>query len=97
MEGVRFTMNDLSFNGSKVDKMFSFSKIDYALKQNDKTEELRQQPSHTPAPEHRHATNLITVVGGDDLFSQNSGYDPDEAEFERQQRLRKKKKRGRSM
>jgi hypothetical protein len=34
VQGVIFTKNGLSFNGSKIDRQFSFSKIDARLKQN---------------------------------------------------------------
>ncbi|MFA9371478.1 MAG: relaxase/mobilization nuclease domain-containing protein [Labilibaculum antarcticum] len=34
VQGVRFLKNGLSFNGSKIDRQFSFSKIDARLKQN---------------------------------------------------------------
>lgn len=34
IEGVRFTANDITFSGSKIDKRFSYSKINSALKQN---------------------------------------------------------------
>lgn len=44
VEGVRFTMNNLSFNGSKVDRQFSYSKIDYALRQNTREERQSLQP-----------------------------------------------------
>lgn len=97
VEGVRFTMNNLSFNGSKVDRQFSYSKIDYTLRQNDKAEQLRQQPAQVAATEHRYATNLLSLIGGDAFFNQSPDYDPDEAELEYEQRLRKKKNRGRSM
>lgn len=33
-QGITFTKNGYSFTGSKVDRMFSYSKIDYQLKQN---------------------------------------------------------------
>lgn len=100
IEGVKFMANNLSFNGSKVDTQFSYSKIDFALRQNARAEDVQQRASHVPQVQsagHNHTPNLITIVGSDDLFNHNPVYDPDEAEFERQQRLRKKKKRGRSM
>lgn len=100
IEGVKFMANNLSFNGSKVDVRFSYSKIDFALRQNARAEDVQQRASHIPqvqSAEHNYTPNLITIVGSDDLFNQNPVFDPDEAEFERQQRLRKKKKRGRSM
>ena len=34
IQGVSFTKNDYSFNGSKVDRQFSYSKITFQLKQN---------------------------------------------------------------
>lgn len=86
VEGVRFTMNNLSFNGSKVDKMFSYLKIDFALKQNLRAEQAQQQS----AP--KQDFNLITTVGSDDLFAPNPAFDPEEEEFRRQMQRRKKKK-----
>lgn len=44
VEGVRFTMNNISFNGSKVDRQSRYSKIDFALKQNQRTEEQPIEP-----------------------------------------------------
>lgn len=35
VEGIKFGKNDYHFKGSKVDRQFSFSKIDYQLKQNE--------------------------------------------------------------
>nr|WP_320117459.1 relaxase/mobilization nuclease domain-containing protein [uncultured Marinifilum sp.] len=41
VQGVRFIKNGLSFNGSKIDRQFSFSKIDARLKQNVKEQRFR--------------------------------------------------------
>ncbi|MBI9059092.1 MAG: relaxase/mobilization nuclease domain-containing protein [Labilibaculum sp.] len=41
VQGVRFIKNGLSFNGSKIDRQFSFSKIDAQLKQNVKEQSFR--------------------------------------------------------
>ena len=41
MQGIIFEKNGYHFNGSKVDRAFSYSKIDFALQQNDR--ELKQQ------------------------------------------------------
>ena len=39
VEGIKFNKNGYSFSGSKVDKQFSFSKIDFALRQNSRAEQ----------------------------------------------------------
>lgn len=43
VQGVIFDMNEYHFNGSKMDGVFSFSKIDYALAQNNKEVEQQKQ------------------------------------------------------
>ena len=51
IQGITFTKNGYSFIGSKVDRMFSYSKIDYQLKQNglsqNQTQNKSQQQSQT--------------------------------------------------
>lgn len=51
IQGITFTKNGYSFTGSKVDRMFSYSKIDYQLKQNEfslnQTQNKSQQQSQT--------------------------------------------------
>lgn len=51
IQGITFTKNGYSFTGSKVDRMFSYSKIDYQLKQNgfslNQTQNKSQQQSQT--------------------------------------------------
>ena len=92
VEGVRFTANNLSFNGSKVDRQFSYSKIDFALKQNVQSEQQLQQQTE-PMHQERHEPNsAIASLGGLFNFS-NTAFDPEEEEF-RKHMLRKKKKRG---
>ncbi len=44
VQGVIFTMNGYRFNGSKVDKRFSYSKIDAALQRNRMEEHTRLMP-----------------------------------------------------
>ncbi len=50
VEGVRFTADNITFNGSKIDRQFSYSKIDFALRQNHRAEQ--QQTFTTPEPTH---------------------------------------------
>lgn len=44
VQGVVFTMNGYHFNGSKVDKCFSYSKIDAALQRNRNEERMNLMP-----------------------------------------------------
>ncbi len=48
VQGISFTKNNLRFNGSKVDRQFSYSKIKYRLDQNKLQEYFKviQNPSH---------------------------------------------------
>ncbi|MCB5696828.1 hypothetical protein LIQ92_18220, partial [Fusicatenibacter saccharivorans] len=43
VQGVVFTMNGYSFSGSKIDRRFSYSKIDAALERNRHTERKEMQ------------------------------------------------------
>jgi len=49
VQGIRFEKNGYTFNGSKIDWQFSFSKIDYQLKQNDRehNNQIRQEQNHS--------------------------------------------------
>jgi len=93
VQGIRFEKNGYTFNGSKIDRQFSFSKIDYQLKQNDRehNNQIRQEQNHS-----QNQTSVLESVGSaiGGLFDfQQSGmdYDPDEAEFQRQHKPKKKK------
>lgn len=46
IQGITFTKNGYSFSGSKVDRMFSYSKIDYQLKQNEFSQNQNQSNNH---------------------------------------------------
>jgi hypothetical protein len=41
IQGVMFEKNGYKFNGSKIDRQFSYSKIDFQLKQNDKMQDIQ--------------------------------------------------------
>lgn len=96
VEGVRFTMNNLSFNGSKIDRQFSYSKIDYALRQN--AHEERQSLPHTQSvqphcTEQHESRSLGNTIGSlFDLPILSNGTDPEEEAFRRQMQRKKKKK-----
>ena len=70
VQGVVFTMNGYSFSGSKIDRRFSFSKIDAALDNNRRNERqeiisspYRVEPSMLPSESR----------GNDDLYSGSIG------------------------
>lgn len=95
VEGVRFTMNNLSFNGSKVDRQFSYAKIDYALRQNNRAEQQSlppvQQSPHRP--EHHESATVGDSIGSlFDIPILPNGIDPEEEAFRRQMQRKKKKK-----
>lgn len=47
IEGVKFKKGVYSFSGSKIDRQFSYSKIDFALRQNSRPER-QQSPNIKP-------------------------------------------------
>ncbi|KAA6317156.1 hypothetical protein EZS27_032645 [termite gut metagenome] len=93
IQGVRFGKGDYTFNGSKIDRACSYSKIEYQLQQNNKEQEvsIRQSiQSHTP--EHLIVETASSVLGSlFDIQPSDSDYDADQAEY--LQQLKKKKKR----
>ena len=96
VQGIRFEKNGYIFNGSKIDRQFSYSKIDFQLKQNEKMQNIQTKQ------EHNHFQNQSSILGSVgsalgglfDIQPSGTDYDPDEADFQRQQRLKKKKKKG---
>ncbi|GHT35867.1 mobilization protein [Bacteroidia bacterium] len=96
VQGVMFQKNRYTFNGSKIDRQFSYSKIDFQLKQNEKAQNIQiQQENKHFQNQSSVLENVGSVLGG--LFNiQPSGtdYDPDEAELLKQHKPKKKKKRG---
>lgn len=101
IEGVKFTKNGYSFSGSKIDKQFSYSKIDFALQQNSSVE---QQPDTRVTPIQPQQQKSVPTDSGsygsglgglfDDLFTPNPANDAEEDEFRRRMQRKKKKKRG---
>lgn len=97
IQGITFIKNGYAHNGSKVDRQFSYSKIDYQLKQNNAALDIKQA-----RPQHQSQTNVLEStlenLSGLTTFEQH-GEDFDEISFanrmdyEEQQR-QKKKRRG---
>ncbi|KAA6325016.1 hypothetical protein EZS27_025724 [termite gut metagenome] len=96
VQGIRFEKNGYPFNGSKIDRLFSFSKIDFQLKQNEKAQDVYiQQESKHFQNQSSVLENVGSVLGGlFDIQPSETDYDPDEAELLKQHRPKKKKKRG---
>jgi len=102
VQGVRFEKNGYLFNGSKVDKMFSYSKIDYQLNQNAKNQHIEQHQFQPQTNNNSISSGIESVgsaLGGLLDIKPGNGYDENEAEFQRQLRKKKKPKRkyGRQM
>lgn len=93
-EGVIFSKDGQSFSGSKVDRQFSYSKLDAALNGNVRRHEMQvQEPTIVRAENPKHSDHF--GLGGLFDIKPGSDYDENEVEFRRQQR-RKKKKKGKS-
>ena len=88
IEGVRFTTNNLTFNGSKVDRQFSYSKIDYALTQNN---QVAQQNHEQDSGNISLDISFGASLGGLFDFSDNPSTDPEEESFRKRMQLKKKK------
>lgn len=106
IQGVRFGKNGYEFNGSKVDRACSFSKISYQLYLNEKlshTESRNHSASNYPDQLNRQDNtidlasgleNAASVVGGlFDFMNNTRRYDEDEADNLRAQAQRRKKKK----
>ena len=97
VQGISFAKGDYSFKGSEIDRQFSFSKIDYHLKQNSREQEQGAHQSFNPAHSHNQSSvleNVGAVLGGlFDIQPDVSQDDSDEAAFQRQHKPKKKEKR----
>ena len=91
VQGVVFTMNGYSFSGSKIDRQFSYSKIDAALKTPPHSETQRQVavPSEPAYQQEPHGNELYSGSLG--LFTPNP--QPEQPEGYPDDYLRKKKKK----
>ena len=102
VQGVIFTMNGYSFSGSKIDRRFSYSKIDAALERNRHTERMEMQWSshHEELPTFQPESR-----GNDDLYNSpiglfmpdNANAQADENYFEEELKRRNKKKKQRKI
>lgn len=101
--GVKFSDGDITMTGSKIDRDFTYRRLDNLFEFNRKQEcqqsdSIPQKPKVTVeyAPSQR--SSLVedvldaTVGAVSNLFTLGPGYDPQEEEFARSMRKKKKKK-----
>ena len=104
IQGVRFGKNGYEFNGSKIDRVFSYSKINYQLNQNEHLLQTTLNPENKNKADDsagffsKVKTTASTMGGVIALLNPSSNYDEDYAEHLRQEaKKRKKRKKGRRM
>jgi hypothetical protein len=100
-QGIIFGKDGQSFNGSKIDRAFSFSKIDAVLNANAQRQESRNAPSFAPSPQpehHQHSVpshnhnsgDIISAMG--DVFGAFN-FEPSPGEDDNAPMPKKKKKK----
>ncbi len=94
IEGVKFTKDDWSFSGSKVDRGFSYSKINYTLDRNAYVESQREAEVQRQSQQNHHTQRQDDgFSGGMGIFdlTASGGDDPEEEAFRHQMQKKKKK------
>ena len=95
VQGIIFEKNGYHFNGSKVDRGFSYSKIDFALQQNDREHGQQMQGTMNLISNVASVTSEITnnlFEGGLGLF-QTHGPVPAEVSNTLDKKKKKKKRK----
>ncbi len=106
IQGFRFGKNGYEFNGSKIDRAYSYSKISYQLFLNEKLRQNEGQQHSAPNQSDQlnrqdntmdfssGLENAASVLGGlFDFTNPSHYYDENEADFIREQARRRKKKK----
>jgi len=91
VEGVRFCKNRYHFNGSKIDRQFSFLKISQLLIKKYEAEQSEIQSKRKD--NNIHVPKILLQVPIVSLFGGNSLFGTEESEQERQQSRKKKKRK----
>ncbi|WP_308756595.1 relaxase/mobilization nuclease domain-containing protein [uncultured Bacteroides sp.] len=102
VQGIIFSKNGYSFSGSKIDRRFSYSKIDTVLNAN-RQEEWQKMTTSNQVPEQ--PTPQFEQTGSDDVYSgsiglfmpNNTGGQAEENSFEEQLKRKNKKKKQRKI
>lgn len=97
-QGIIFMKNGYSFNGSKVDRMFSYSKIDFQLKQNVNTSSLDQNQNKSQQQSQtkdivESTLDALSGIGAMQVHGDDSEEEAfkNRVEYEEQKRKRKNK------
>ena len=100
IQGVRFGKNGYEFNGSKIDRTCSYSKINYRLQQNVRSQQAQK---HQPEQDEWHQSMELSSVtkkaastlgGIFDILKPSTGYDDNQAEVFRLEAKKRRKKKG---
>ena len=106
-QGIRFSDGEFTFNGSKIDRAFSYRRLDKFFAKNAGIREAQPQrpipisvtAKVKEAPVANVVENIIETgcqaIGG--LFQVGPGYDPEEEAFIRAMKKKPKKTKGRSL
>ena len=97
VEGVKFRKGEYTFNGSKVDRMCSYSKIDYQLKQNARQSMQQNQAQSQSATLQAGIESVTSALGGLFDIRPASGNNDDQEYLYRQPKKKKKRRYGRQM
>ena len=100
--GVKFTDGDITINGSKIDRAFTYRRLNNLFEFNRKqgfeqSDPIRQKPKVTVEYAPSQKPSLVedvldaTIGAVGNLFQVGPGYDPQEEEFIRNMRKKKKK------
>ncbi len=99
IQGVRFGKNGYEFNGSKIDRTCSYSKINYRLQQNERLQQAQKHQAEQPAWEDdmefsSTMKSITSSLGGlFDILQPSPVYDENQAEvFRKEAKKRRKKK-----
>jgi hypothetical protein len=101
IQGIRFRKNGYVFNGSKIDRAYSYSKISYQLQRNEKLQQIQINKPKQSTRQYN-TTDLsfglesaTTILGGlFDLMKPSPVYDENEVElFQKEAKRRKRKKK----
>ena len=100
IQGVRFGKNGYEFNGSKIDRAYSHSKISYQLQKNEKLQQVQiNKPKQLTRQDNTTDISLglesaTSIMGGlFDLMKPLPAYDENEVELFRQEIKKRKKKK----
>ena len=72
IQGIVFSMNGYRFNGSKVDRQFSYSKIDAALRRNNYEERQSVTPPNSESISNTESSGGNLIKGSLGLFTPNN-------------------------